>query len=60
MGNQELTLKFYQFQATLVEEIKASAEYELSETIKKAYALSSRDFKNPQFSLYLKTIMKLV
>ena len=43
-----------------MEEIKALAEYELGETIKKAYALSSRDFKNPQFSLYLKTIMKLV
>ena len=59
-GNQELTLKYYQFQAVMVDETKASAEYELSETIKKAYALSTREFKNPQYSPCIKTIMKLV
>lgn len=59
-GNQELTLKYYQFQAALVEENKASAEYELCETIKKVYAISSRDIKHSLYSEYIRIIMKLV
>jgi len=59
-GNQELTLKYYQFQAVMVEETKASAEYVLGETIKKAYALSSRELKSQEFADFMKTIMKLV
>lgn len=59
-GSQELTLKYYQFQAVMVEETKSSAEYQLGETIKKTYALSVREVKNPQYIEFLRTMMKLV